>query len=77
MDGKRQQEMVDHFKKVRGMGHAEAVTAMEIFEMGFDTGRKQGQSEAQRFFRLTLGLEKPTAAEEAYWTHPVPLKERR
>ncbi len=72
----RQQKMVDHFKKFHGMDHDSAVEAMKIFEMGYESGERQGRADAQRFFRLSLGVEEPTPAEEAYWNNPVPLKER-
>lgn len=71
-----QYKMHKHFMEVRGYNHEEAKTALEIFMMGYETGEKHGQAAAQRFLRLSLGMEEPTPSEEAYWNNPVPLKER-
>jgi len=76
MDHDRQQKIVDHFKKHYGADHEEAKRLMGIFEMGFDTGQDQGRADAQRFFRLALGVETPTPSEAARWMNPVPLKDR-
>lgn len=45
----------------------------DTFLHGYDCGRADDRAEAQRFFRLTLGLEKPTIEEDALWNNPVPL----
>jgi len=52
----------------------EAVIRLDMYESGFQDGREKGQSEAQRFFRLSLGIEEPDLDEEVYWNNPVPLK---
>lgn len=49
---------------------------MESYDAGFEVGRKTGQAEAQRFLRLSLGLEEPDEQERAYWSNPIPLKEK-
>ena len=52
-----------------------AVYLIESYDAGIEAGRKKGQAEAQRFFRLALGMESPTTQEKVYWNQPVPLKE--
>lgn len=77
----RRQAMVDHFKTRIGsdgkeLSSEKALELMEIFEMGYDTGLRHGQADAQRAFRLALGVELPTSFERAYWNLPVPLAEK-
>lgn len=38
-----------------------------------EAGIKRGRRQAQRFFRLCMGVEKPTLSEAATWNNPVPL----
>lgn len=52
----------------------EAEMRLEMFEAGESSGRDLGRAEAQRFFRLALGVDSPSAEESALWNNPVPLK---
>lgn len=55
---------------------AEAIAAFALqhYEWGRQAGQKQGQGEAQRFFRMALGLEAPAGPGEfVHWNNPVPL----
>jgi hypothetical protein len=56
-------------------GETEAREVLRYMRLGYDIGRKDGQAEAQRFFRLALGVEEPNPGEAAFWNNPVPLKE--
>lgn len=52
-----------------------AIANFTLIRMGWasDAGIKHGQAEAQRFFRLALGVEAPAERERVYWQNPVPL----
>lgn len=57
------------------MTEDEARSYLTTAEIYYDMGREDGQAEAQRFFRLALGIEIPDVDERAYWNAPVPLME--
>jgi flagellar biosynthesis/type III secretory pathway protein FliH len=71
--------MINNNKKISGImslyncSEIDAIIRLDMYEQGFQAGKKEGQSEAQRFFRLSLGIEKPSFSEKAYWNNPVPL----
>lgn len=65
---------VEQFMEVYDCTQETAEKLAEVSDASFELGRKVGQREAQRFLRLTLGLEPPTADERAYWNNPVPLQ---
>ena len=46
----------------------------EAADAAFQAGVNTGRAEAQRFFRLALGVEVPTFNEKATWNNPVPLR---
>lgn len=58
------------------VGVQEAQRMVEFGQTCYDLGRKDGNAETQRFFRLILGLEVPSLVESAYWNNPVPLKDQ-
>lgn len=43
----------------------------------YEAGEKEGQAQAQRFFRLAFGVETPTSREAVMWNNPVPLLKDR
>lgn len=51
-----------------------ATKMLEFAANSYDSGREEGRKEAQRFFRLALGVEVPDPNEAALWNNPVPLK---
>ena len=59
-----------------GLSEKEVKFILQKMSWAYDWGRKEGQKEAQRFFRLSLGIEEPEPKESAYWQNPVPLKEK-
>ena len=54
----------------------EATIRLDSYENGRRSGVEQGRAEAQRFFRLALGVEEPSLSESAYWNNPVPLRRK-
>ena len=64
-------DMMDIYK----CSQEEAIIRLDMYDTGFQRGRKEGQAEAQRFFRLALGVEEPDYDERALWNNPVPLME--
>lgn len=60
--------------KIYGISEAEARIRLEAIQIGYDSGVKAGRAEAQRFFRLALGVEVPEPHESALWNNPVPLR---
>lgn len=48
---------------------------LHLMRDAFNVGHRVGQAEAQRFFRLALGVDVPEVDERALWNNPVPLKE--
>lgn len=54
---------------------AEKVLAHMLKTMNhvYHVGEKNGRAQAQRFYRLALGVEQPTDEEAALWDNPVPL----
>lgn len=63
------------FMNLFGLTEEEARDRLRHMQHGYDIGRKVGRAEAQRFFRLALGVELPDAGERAMWNNPVPLRE--
>lgn len=63
------------FMNLFGLTEEEARDRLRHMQHGYDIGRKAGQAEAQRFFRLALGVELPDMSERALWNNPVPLRQ--
>jgi len=54
-----------------------ACVILRYARVSWEAGEQNGRAEAQRFFRLILGVEEPTRRESAHWNNPVPLKPRK
>ena len=74
MTKRSMKERVESVMKGYGIGKEVATKIVDSYDIGFEDGVKQGQEEAQRFFRLALGIDVPTTQERAFWNNRVPLK---
>ena len=74
MPAQTEEEKLAAMMDIYQCDRAEATIRLDAYRNGFEAGRKAGQEEAPRFFRLAIGDLEPTSSESALWNNPVPLK---
>lgn len=67
------QEQIRGIMRIHYVDEATAVAMLRFGRTVYDRAVEQGQAEAQRFYRITLGLEPVSASEAAELQLPVPV----